>query len=60
MLFKELEKVLFTDEFTIVHRETVEFISGTERGSYRALKKYFDMTIEKVVPLKNGIEIHLK
>ena len=59
MKVKQLMQVLNTDEFYMVDNITNEYevIRGYEKGSYRALKQYYDFTVVNVTPTVNAVEI---
>ena len=60
MTLREMIKLIDTDEYTIVLGDTYEEINAYEKGSFKAIRKYFDYTVEKIIPLYHSIEIRLK
>lgn len=61
MIVKELLKLMNTDEYIIINDNTEEYeiVRCYEKGSHKALKKYFDNTVKKITPCVNSIEIRI-
>lgn len=60
MTLREIIKLISTDEYIIVLGDEWEEIHAYEKGSFKAIHKYFDYTVEKIIPLHNSVEIRLK
>ena len=59
MTVKQLVQVLNTDEFIMIDDVLNEWetIRGYEKGSYKALKKYYDVIVVDITPCGNAVEI---
>ena len=59
MKVHELFKVINTDEYVIINdmTEESEIIRGYEKGSFAAVKKFFDKTVKSITPCGNSVEI---
>lgn len=61
MTVKELLKILNTDEYVFINDNTEEYeiIRDYEKGSHKAIKKYFDNVVKKITPCVNSVEIRI-
>lgn len=59
MKVKEVLNVLNTDEFVMIDNvnESFEVVRSYEKGSYKAIRKYFDKKVLTVTPSGNSVEI---
>jgi hypothetical protein len=63
MKLRDIIFLIDTDDFWITldgNIEGTEHIEGTAEYSFRAMQKYFDCTVARMVPVANAIEIELK
>ena len=60
MKLKDIIRLIDTDEFLIVYGDLVEEIRSYESGSFKAIRKYYDLTVDIIIPLHNSVEIRLK
>lgn len=59
MTLKNIIDLLDTDEFTICKGDQSEEIRIYEKGSYKELKKYYNDTVVRIIPITHSLEIHL-
>lgn len=59
MTLKDIINLVYTDEFAIRKGNSLEEIRTYEKGSYAALKKYYNDTVERIIPHMNCLEIDL-
>lgn len=60
MTLRSIITLICTDDYWICKGDQFEEIHTYEDGSYRAIKKYYDDEVIKIVPTDNEVEIHLK
>lgn len=60
MKLKDIINLINTDSYIICYNDLVEEIRDTDQGSFRAIRKYYELEVDKITPLNNAIEITLK